>query len=150
MKYIPFNTLSRRRQEIFDICHEYALMSDMRTKHSACIVRNGKIVEICHNTYDVKKSSAHAEENVLKKMDNKRNNLIKKNHNYDLYVIRYSTKNGYMNSKPCNSCVKLIKRRMPYVKRIFYSNDNQTFICEEKDDLKNTHITCGAKHRKYY
>ena len=73
---------------------------------------------------------------------------LKKRCNYNLYVVRYSKDNGFMNSKPCIECVKCIKVLMPYVNKIFYSYDKDNYICEDKENLESKHISLGNLYRK--
>lgn len=144
MKICSFENISRKYNDIFDECIDKALKSNLKTKHSACLVNNGKIIAIENNKYCVKKFSLHAEENLYKKIM-KNSYLLKKYKQYDLYIIRYSYKSGFMNSKPCYHCTNLIKKMMPFVNKVIYSNDFDTFTVQNKMKLINNHISLGYK-----
>jgi deoxycytidylate deaminase len=143
-----FTNTSRKRMEIFYTCKDIALKSQMRSKHCAALERNGKIILIDCNHYGGSKnsSSLHAEANIQKKLS-RMSHKIKKRYNYNLYIVRYSKASGYMNSKPCSDCVKCIKSSMPYVSKVFYSYDNDSYICIDKKTLETNHVSTGNLYR---
>ncbi len=143
-----FTNASRKRMGIFEMCKDIALKSQMRSKHSACLERNGKIITIDCNHYggDKNSSSLHAEANIQKKMS-RLSYKLKKRCNYNLYVVRYSNASGYMNSKPCSECAKCIKSSMPYVNKVFYTHDKENYICQDKRNLDTDHISLGHLYR---
>lgn len=133
---------------IFEECKKKSIESSMRSKHSACLVKNNKIIVLENNKYNKKNYcySDHAEICVFKKMEKLiKSNKIKKGI-YKLYIIRYSQTNGFMHSKPCKYCVKIIKN-MPYVNKVYYSNDNITYICENKNNIKTNHVSVGFTNK---
>ena len=142
-----FDHASRKTREIFDICKDIALKSQMRSKHCAALERNGKIITIGCNHYggNDKSYSLHAEVTIQKKLS-RGSYKLKKRHNYNLYVVRYSEASGFMNSKPCSECIKCIHSSMPYVNKVIYSHDKHSFISQDKKTLKTTHISLGHKH----
>jgi len=145
LKGVTFKKLktSTKVKNIFNQCAEHALTGDMRSKHCACLVRKGKIYTMnCNQAGSTNGFSTHAETTVHKKISNSKI-LKKKNRTFDLYVIRFSEKNGFMNSKPCYNCTKCIVNEMDYVNRIFYSYNNETYIIENRDTLKSTHMSNG-------
>lgn len=138
-----FKSASKKVKDIFTTCAEKALTSDVRAKHCACLVRNGKIHFIecnqsggCCNGF-----STHSEASIHKKMG--KQNKRKARYTYDLYIIRYSEASGYMNSKPCTECTRLIKNEMDYVNKVIYSYDKESYIVENKETLKTKHISHG-------
>lgn len=141
-----FENSSKKIQNIFQKCKEASIKSNLRSKHSACIVKNGKIIVLEHNKYAKTGDhnySVHAECCVYKKFRNlMKLNKIKKRYMYKLYVIRYSKATGYMNSKPCKCCTKMIKQ-ISNINKVYYSNDNNTYICEDKNNLKTDHVSIG-------
>jgi len=143
-----FTDASRKRMQIFDMCKDIALKSLMRSKHCACLERNGKIITIDCNHYggDKNSSSLHAEANIQKRMS-RLSYKLKKRCNYNLYVVRYSEASGYMNSKPCSECAKCIKSSMPYVNKVFYSYDSNNYIRKDKRNLDTDHISLGNIYR---
>jgi len=150
LKDVTFKQLktSTKVKNIFEKCAEEALKGDMRSKHCACLVRKGKIYTMrCNQSGgNTNGFSTHAEATVHKKMMNSKE--LKKNRSFDLYVVRFSKKNGFMNSKPCYNCTKCIINEMDYVNRIFYSLDNERYIIEKRDTLTSTHISNGFQNFK--
>jgi len=146
LKKYYFSSASKTQKEIFNICKEKALESEMRSKHCACLVRKGKIIHLECNHYggDKNSYSLHAEPTLHKKI--LKNNKIRKNHKYDLYIIRYSEASGFMNSKPCVDCTKYIKYYMDYVNKIIYSNDDKTYIKVTRETLTSNHTSHGYKN----
>ena len=141
-----FSSANKRQKEIFEMCKEKALQSDMRSKHCACLVRNGKIINMECNQYSSDKNShsLHAEPLLHKK--SMKQYKIRKNYIYDLYVVRYSEASGFMNSKPCMDCIKYIKLNMNYINKVIYSVDNKTYIKENKELLSTEHMSHGYSH----
>jgi len=140
---------SSKTKQIFDICKDIALQSQMRSKHCAALVRNGKIITIDCNYYGSDKNSfsVHSESNLQRKIS-KVSYKLKDRCNYSLYVVRYSKSSGFMNSKPCSECAKCIKSSMPYVNKVFYSYDNDTYICKNKIELDTNHVSLGYRFFK--
>jgi len=141
---------STKVKNIFDICAEQALKGDMRSKHCACLVRGKKIYSMnCNQSGgNTNGFSTHAETTIHRRMQHQNSKLLKKNRSFDLYVVRFSEKSGFMNSKPCYNCTKCIINEMDYVNRIFYSIDNETYIVETRDTLTTTHISNGFQNFK--
>jgi len=142
-----YQDATRKKKEMFDRFKEIALQSDMRSKHSACLVYNGKIIAFSTNHYgnDINSHSIHAEQSVHRQFQ-KIQHKLKKRIKYELWVFRFSEASGTMNSKPCSNCTKFIQESMPYVKKVYYSWDNEHFICEDKRDLKTNHVSLGYQH----
>ena len=142
-----FSSANNKQKEIFEILKQKALKGEMRSKHCACLVRKGKVIQLECNHYGSETGySDHAETALHKKVQ--KNSKIKKHHIYDLYVIRYSEITGFMNSKPCSDCMHSIKHHMDYVNKVIYSWDSKTYIKEHKSELKTEHISHGNRHYK--
>lgn len=147
MKNLP---LTRTRQSMVEQMKNHSLKSNLRSKHCACLVKkNNEIVCFEVNQYtptSTIKCSIHAEVSLHKNL----NKRYIKNFNrskYDLWVIRYSSKNGLVDSKPCSRCVKYIKKRMYYIDNIIYSNEDGGLTCESIENIQNNHISIGYKLR---
>jgi len=136
-----FSSANKKQQEIFEILKQKALKGEMRSKHCACLVRNGKPIHLECNHYGSDTGYSDHAETALHKKIQKSSNKIKKNHIYDLYVIRYSHINGFMNSKPCSGCINSIRNHMDYVNKVIYSWDSKTYIKEHKSELKTEHVS---------
>lgn len=147
MKYLP---LTKTRLNVIKQMANHSLKSNLRSKHCACLVKkNNEIVSFEVNEYtptNTVKCSIHAEVSLHKNL----NKRYIKNFNrtkYNLWVIRYSTKNGLVDSKPCSKCIKYIKKRMYYVDNIVYSNQDGGLTCENIENIKSNHISIGYKLR---
>ena len=147
MKYLP---LTRTRSDLINQMKDHSLKSNLRSKHCVCLVKkNNEIIcfEVNHYTStNYVKCSIHAEVSLHKNL----NKRYIKNFNrtkYDLWVIRYSSKNGLADSKPCSKCIKYIKKRMYYVDKIIYSNQEGGLTSENIDDIESNHISIGYKLR---
>ena len=147
-KRLKFKDASGKKQAFFAQCREYALQSNMRSKHCAVLEYNGNIITFSNNQYGADKTSfsLHAEQLVHQKFL-KIQHKVKKRKKYNLWVFRHSETSGVTNSKPCSSCTKFIKESMPYVNKIYYSYDNTYYIREDKTTLNTQHISAGHRHR---
>ena len=142
-----YEDASQKIQNIFESCAQQALTGDMRAKHCACLVRKGEMIMIeCNHAGNCHGFSTHAEATIHKKMTRHTHNKKKERYTYDLYIIRYSERSGFMNSKPCSECTRLIKNEMYYVNKVIYSYDNKHYIIEHKDTLKTSHISNGTSN----
>lgn len=142
---INFEDSSPRIKNIFNKCKEYSQKSQMKNKHCASFVKNGKIVEMAVNDYygwnRLSKFSVHAEErlieNALKCKTRKR---------FDIFIVRVSEKNDhYLNSEPCSECTKLIKQYKHLIRNVYYTYDNESYIIEKPHNLVGDHISIGYK-----
>ncbi len=64
--------------------------------------------------------------------------LIKNRTKMSLIVIRINKLGELKNSKPCQDCLKYI-RRYPQVQKIYYSDDNGSIMMEKVKDIDNNH-----------
>lgn len=145
MKYLR---ITKTRSSLLDTMKKYSSKSILRNKHCACLVtKNNKIVCIEVNQYlpaNYVKCSTHAEVSLHKSLNKKYIKNFNRN-KYDLWVIRYSKKNGFVDSKPCSKCIKYMKKRMYYIDKIVYSNDMGGLTCEDIEDIESEHISIGYK-----
>lgn len=147
MKLLP---LTRTRKNVIEQMKHHSLKSNLRSKHCACLVKkNNEIILFEVNEYTPTNNiscSVHAEVSIHKNLNKKYIKNLKRN-KFNLWVIRYSKKNGIVDSKPCSKCVKYIKKNMYYVDKVIYSNENGGLTCETIDDIESEHISIGYKLR---
>lgn len=88
--------------------------------------------------------SRHAEMDVISKLYKSKKNLINKikKQKLNLIVIRYTKKEIFGNSKPCNNCIKFMKSSGLHLKKITYYEDNM-FKTTTLRDLENDHMSSG-------
>lgn len=124
--------------------------SCVNQKHSAALLKNGKIIDVGYNKYCsfTKKSTIHAEIDVLMNMRKK----YKKKYqmiNLDIIIIRISPKDSVLkNSRPCNHCIDTLRKFN--IKRVYYSNEYGEIVCEKIEDMKKMHICSGDKFHEQY
>tara|TARA_Y100000389_G_C17365140_1_gene465887 strand:- start:115 stop:600 length:486 start_codon:yes stop_codon:yes gene_type:complete len=146
---------------------EYPIKENKQHNHIALIIHNGKIIyqsvaENCMNrTYINGKTitSLHAEINAWRKFCiihniyqplyyyNTLPNKLKK---CNLLVLRKMADGSIGNSKPCNNCLKSLS---PYIKYIYYSDEEGDIIKDTIHNLlNNSYITKANKNviKKYY
>ena len=63
---------------------------------------------------------------------------------YTLYVVRWSEKDGWKNSKPCYSCTLFLKE-MGIGTIIYTTGDKTLFKKERVKNLETTHDSSGMK-----
>lgn len=109
---------------------ELAKQSTFRTKHGAVVVHNGKIigsgfnVNLFHPMVKVynEHKTLHAEMVAIMRVKNKR--LLRDS---AIYVARINPKGDAMLSKPCSTCMKLIRNTWK-IKDIFYTDDDGDWV----------------------
>jgi deoxycytidylate deaminase len=131
-------------QNVIDILKKNALNSALYHKHSACILKNNKILTIGKNKYfknmaldnEIIKLSIHAEIDVLYHHSTK--NLK----GLDILIIRISDKSYHLkNSRPCNSCIDKLKERG--IRKVYYSNDKGEIVYEFIENMQKIHDSSG-------
>ena len=146
MKYLP---LTRTRLSVIDKMKIHSLKSNLRSKHCACLVKkNNEIVCITVNDYapiNHIECSIHAEVSIHRELNKKYIKNFNRN-KYNLWVIRYSNKNGLVHSKPCSKCIKYMKKNMYYVDNVIYSNKKGGLTSEKIYDIESNHISIGFKN----
>lgn len=148
MKMATLIPLSSKRLSLIEKMKEYALKSNLRSKHCACLVKRNKILCIENNKYNNTQNnifcSTHAEISIHRRLNKYNIKNFEKN-TYDLWVIRYSKQNGLADSKPCSKCIDYMKKYMFYVANIVYSNENGNLEKVSIHDIKSNHISIGYK-----
>ena len=118
---------------VVSILAAVAELSLILQRHACALIKGGKILSISENKFG--KSTKHSEmiviENFLSNRKTKLNKCI-------LIVIRINNKGEIRSSKPCDECIKYIKKYG--IKKIIYSNDSG-FQEEGIDNIKNNHRT---------
>lgn len=131
-------------EDIIDTLKKTALNSPVHYKHSACLLKNDKILTVGKNKYFKKelindkliKFSIHAEIDVLFKHNTK--NLK----GLDILIIRVGDKSfNLKNSRPCNSCIEKLKQRG--IRKVYYSNDNGDIVYEFIENMPKIHDSSG-------
>ena len=110
-------------------CVELALKSQLRHKHGAVIYYNGYIIGCGFNlllTHPIvrhysENKTLHAEMVAILRVRNK--HLLR---NATLYVARINKRGQLMNSKPCETCMKMI--RSFGIRAIKYTDSNGKWI----------------------
>lgn len=121
--------------------------SCVNQKHSAALLKNGKIIGVGYNKYCsfAKKSTIHAEIDVL--MNMKRKYKKYQMSNLDIIIIRISPKDSLLkNSRPCDHCIDSLRKF--HIKRVYYSNEYGEIVCEKIEDMKKMHVCSGDKFRE--
>jgi len=140
--------LTSKRMNVIEQMKEFALKSNLRSKHCACLVKKNKILCIQNNTYNSHNNnifcSTHAEISIHRNINKYNIKNFNKN-TYDLWVIRYSKKHGLADSKPCSKCIDYMKKNMYYVQNIIYSNENGNLQKVSIDNIKSKHVSIGYK-----
>jgi len=109
------------------------------------IVSHGKSIAIVKNSRMNPLPSIHAEHDCLRKF-NFKNLSRKKRQALALVVFKVDREGNLKNSKPCQHCLKLLKRHD--IGKVIYSNNDGTFISEIVRDMQeNTCIVSqGFRH----
>lgn len=127
-----------------------AQKSNVNQKHSAALIKNGKILNYGYNKYTsfATKSTIHAEMDALLTLIALKKKF-KKHHllNMDIIIIRISSKNHILkNSRPCNDCIDNLRKYN--IRKVYYSNDFGEIVCEKIDEMKKIHFCSGTKYHK--
>lgn len=64
--------------------------------------------------------------------------------NLDIYIIRVDKNGNLKDSKPCNHCLKYLKRAKLF-RYCYYSNHQGEIVRSRITDLLNTHKTRGQR-----
>lgn len=137
---------SSKFEEHIHTLRKIASYSSLNHKHSACLIKNGKIYTFGYNRYiktdivndEYIKYTIHAEIDALCKVYNKLSKGM------DILIIRLGN-TKLKNSRPCNSCIdKLIQRG---IRRVYYSDKNGDIVYELLESMEKTHISSGNSFR---
>jgi len=116
-----------------------SMLSTCHYKHSAAVIKNGKILSMGINKF-YNNISIHAEvDAVINYMKLYKKNNIK---GLDLIVIRKSG-NSLSLSKPCSHCSKFLKQKN--VRNIIYSNENGSLVKKQAIEFESSHICSYQK-----
>lgn len=119
---------------ILDFLIKKTEYSSIFYKHSSAIIYNDKILSYGINK--VKNGiSIHAEMDAIL---NSKFNI----QGFDMIVIRYS--NDIKNSRPCNHCIKNMKKRG--IRKVYYSDMNGDIIYEYVQDMEEKHDSAVYKN----
>lgn len=132
--------------DILDTLKKNAQNSPLIYKHSACLMKNGKIFGIGFNKYyGIKLNnqkinlSIHAEMNVMLAKN------AKHIRGMDILIIRISSNNKLQNSRPCNTCIDKMKKKG--IRKAYYSNSDGNIVYEFIDDMPKLHQSSGNSVR---
>jgi deoxycytidylate deaminase len=136
-------------EEHIHLLKKIATYSSLTHKHSACLIKGGKICTFGYNRYiktDIinnkcVKYTIHAEIDALCKVYNKLSKGM------DILIIRIGNEkaNKLKNSRPCNSCIdKLLQRG---IRRVYYSDENGDIVYEFLESMQKIHISSGHSLR---
>ena len=141
LKNIPL-----RIRRVLDKCSVKAQLSQMHSKHCACLEKDGEIYMFSVNDYTnisyskINKFSYHAEERLLKKF------YTKGRKKYNLYIVRISPDGKRLvNSKPCNECIKIINKHSKIISKVIYTTDDNSVMIERPLSLKSCHMSIGNR-----
>lgn len=123
---------------------EIAKKSNMFNKHGAVLFYKNNIETIAFNEYDSKYNTKHAEQECINKYKNKIRKYKKDKKKFNLLVIRLSTQNKLLNSKPCHECCRVLKES-GIINKIYYSNENGHIITERINNFNSEHKTLLQK-----
>lgn len=145
--------MSNKINTLLNFAIHEAKSSPMRCKHAAILFKGSKIISKGHNHHYPYYHGicCHAEMDCLKKMYHFKN--IKWTHNsktshfnsYDLLVIRINTNDQLCDSKPCLHCLNILKLSLIPIRKIYYSSNNGTIICQKIQNISTTHISIGTR-----
>lgn len=149
-------SLTGRTQRYVELAMEKAQESDLYKRHGCVLVRSGKVRAVTCNTSSRSALSGrtmptlHAEMCALSQVfrkrqspgTNRRQRLQSKkirNRNVDIYVIRINAENDLLNSRPCQDCLRALRKMG--VDRVFYSNTDGDIVMEKVCDMESTHLS---------
>ena len=61
----------------------------------------------------------------------------------DILIIRISNSCKLKNSRPCDDCITKLKLRG--IRKVYYSNEFGSIVCEYLTEMKNLHKSSGHK-----
>lgn len=123
---------------------EIAKKSTMFNKHGAVLFYKNNIETIAFNEYDSKYTTKHAEQECINKYKNKIRKYKKDKKKFNLLVIRLSTQNKLLNSKPCIECCRVLKES-GIINKIYYSNENGIITTKRINNFESEHKTLLQK-----
>jgi deoxycytidylate deaminase len=132
-------TSQQKFEDAIEMLKKHASTSVLLHKHSACLIKNGKVFSIGVNKYydsnAIKdksgKLSVHAEISALTGAN------IKQTKGFDILIIRINKSLNLINSRPCNACIE--KLRQKGIRKAYYSDCNGNIACEYIDVMPKVH-----------
>lgn len=126
----------------------------LRCKHFSVAIRNGKVITpvLCNkyrtHVFGQVKGSMHAEMTVIKHICSTRNfqykiyktpdhKLYKFLKKVDIIVIRIGCDGTILNSKPCTSCLNVLK--LLHIRNVYYTNNSGELESHRVKDLLTIH-----------
>jgi deoxycytidylate deaminase len=124
--------------DAIEMLKKHASTSLLLHKHSACLIKNGKVFSIGVNKYYDRniirgsgRLSVHAEVNALMSAN------LKQTKGFDILIIRVNKSLNLINSRPCNSCIE--KMQQKGIRKAYYSDCEGNIVCEYIDVMPKTH-----------
>lgn len=125
--------------DIIENLKKHALLSNIKNnRHAAAILVSGNGICMSYNKQFSMYNTVHAEISVIKEFIAKTKIKSKLLIKIDIIVIRFSN-NTLKNSKPCFACINQMKKLG--IRKVFYSNSDNIIVCENVQDMENTHIS---------
>jgi deoxycytidylate deaminase len=132
-------TSQQKFVDAIEMLKKHASTSMLLHKHSACLIKNGKVFSIGVNKYyesnvirdNSGKLSVHAEISALMSAN------IKQTKGFDILIIRVNKTLNLLNSRPCNACIE--KLRQKGIRKAYYSDRNGNIACEYIDVMPKLH-----------
>jgi len=131
--------------DAIELLKKHASTSMLMHKHSACLIKRGKVFSVGVNKYYDRnnirgngKLSIHAEINALMSA------CTKQIRGFDILIIRVNKSLNLINSRPCNSCIE--KLRQKGIRKAYYSNGNGNIVCEYIDVMPKLHEGYNSRH----
>jgi deoxycytidylate deaminase len=120
-----------------------ATESDMCFRHSAALVKGGTVYSIgknsdraCINGNSV--TSTHAEVHAI--LNSLKMGVLPAG---DIWVLRYGRDGTIRNSRPCSSCLSVIRQFK--ISRIFYSNDDGNMVVVKTSEFESDWVSGAQK-----
>ncbi len=137
--------LQERLSKPLDDLKAVARSSFVHFKHSACLLRGGKVYAIGKNryfdrVYEVRKNikfTIHAEIDTIMQMPK---HELK---GMDILIIRVRVDGTLGDSRPCNTCIEKMKRAG--IRRAYYSTRDGDLRCELVSEMEMTYETSAMR-----
>ncbi len=120
-------------ERVVNLLAKVAELSRILQRHACALIKGGKIMAISENKFG--KSPIHSEMGAIENFLSIRKTKL---HKCILIVIRINNRGDICSSKPCDECIKYIKRHG--IRKIIYSGESG-FFEEDADKISNTHRT---------
>lgn len=126
-----------------------ARKSDVINKHSACVLKNGKILAYGVNKYfQIKVSDQKFHIGVHAEMDAVSSCSFKYTKGADVLVIRVNKTNNLQYSRPCSVCIEKLQQKG--IRKAYYSDNNGQIVYEFVDEMPKIHTSAGCRIRNRF